>query len=59
MKEILESNLITKYVAGWSSPKEEKELKQWLKTNPQNALAFAFIKAQVQQIVSQEGFRAA
>lgn len=59
MKEILESNLLTKYAAGWSSPKEEKELKQWLKTNPQNATTFAIIQAQVQRIVSQEEFRAA
>ena len=53
MKEILESNQITKYLAGFSSPKEQKELENWLKKNPNNAMVIAFMQGQVNRMVSQ------
>jgi hypothetical protein len=53
MKEILESNVITKYLAGFSTPKEEKELEVWLQNNPNNAMVIAFMQGQVNKMVSE------
>lgn len=53
MKEILESNVITKYLAGFSTPKEVAELENWLKSNPNNAMVMTFMQGQVQQMVSE------
>lgn len=53
MKEILESNVITKYLAGFTTQKEEKELEKWLQKNPNNAMVMAFMQGQVNQMVSE------
>ena len=55
MKEVLESNVITKYLAGFSTPKEVKEVETWFKKNPNNALFANMINQQVQVMLNQIG----
>ena len=52
MKEILESNAFTKYLAGYSTTKEKVELEKWLKNHPNNAFMLATMKLKVEQMVT-------
>lgn len=55
MKEQLESNLITKYVAGLMSREEMRSLEEWLRKNPQYNVTVAIIKQQVDALVNASG----
>lgn len=48
MKDQIQSNIITKHLAGLCSQEEEKFLKQWLKEDPRHHQFFAAIQFQAQ-----------
>jgi hypothetical protein len=49
MKEQLQANLFTKYLAGLCSSEEEAFLKEWLKSNPANQLFLGFVQQNIPQ----------
>lgn len=49
MKEQLQANLFTKYLAGMCSSEEEMFLKNWLKSNPANQLFLGFVQQNIPQ----------
>jgi hypothetical protein len=51
MKEQLQANLFTKYLAGLCSNEEETFLKNWLKSNPANQLFLGFVQQNFPQTV--------
>jgi|APGre2960657444_1045066.scaffolds.fasta_scaffold903547_1 hypothetical protein len=51
MKEQLQANLFTKYLAGMCSNEEEKFLKNWLKSNPSNQMFLGFVQQSIPQSV--------
>ncbi len=51
MKEQLQANLFTKYLAGMCSAEEELFLKNWLKSNPANQLFLGFVQQNIPQSV--------
>jgi hypothetical protein len=44
MKEQLQANLFTKYIAGLCTEEEEKYLESWLKNNPSNQMFLGIIR---------------
>ena len=44
MKEDIQANLFTKYIAGLCTAEEETFLKNWLKNNPANQLFLGFVQ---------------
>lgn len=51
MKEQLQANLFTKYLAGLCTSEEEAFLKEWLKSNPANQLFLGFVQQNIPQSV--------
>lgn len=51
MKEQLQANLFTKYLAGLCTNEEELFLKNWLKSNPSNQLFLGFVQQNIPQSV--------
>lgn len=51
MKEQLQANLFTKYLAGMCTTEEENFLKEWLKSNPANQLFLGFVQQNIPQTV--------
>ena len=51
MKEQLQANLFTKYLAGMCSNEEETFLKNWLKSNPANQMFLGFVQQNIPQSV--------
>ena len=51
MKEQLQANLFTKYLAGMCSHEEETFLKNWLKSNPANQMFLGFVQQNIPQTV--------
>lgn len=51
MKEQLQANLFTKYLAGMCSHEEEAFLKSWLKSNPANQMFLGFVQQNIPQAV--------
>jgi len=51
MKEQLQANLFTKYLAGMCTSEEELFLKNWLKSNPSNQLFLGFVQQNIPQAV--------
>lgn len=51
MKEQLQANLFTKYLAGMCSLEEEAFLKNWLKSNPANQMFLGFVQQNIPQAV--------
>lgn len=51
MKEQLQANLFTKYLAGLCTSEEEAYLKEWLKSNPANQLFLGFVQQNFPQTV--------
>lgn len=49
MKEQIQANLFTKYIAGLCTAEEEVFLKTWLKNNPANQLFLGFVQQNYQQ----------
>ncbi len=50
MKEQLEANLFTKYLAGMCTSEEENFLKNWLKNNPANQSFLGFVQQSIVRI---------
>jgi hypothetical protein len=48
MKDQVNSNIITKHLAGLCSKEEEKFLKEWLKKDPRHHSFFSAIQFQMQ-----------
>lgn len=53
MKENLQANLFTKYLAGMCTQEEEAFLKNWLKNNPANQLFLGFVQGNIPQYLKQ------
>jgi hypothetical protein len=51
MKEQLQANLFTKFLAGMCTSEEEAFLKNWLKSNPANQLFLGFVQQNIPQSV--------
>ncbi|MDI1233365.1 MAG: hypothetical protein PSX81_03675 [bacterium] len=51
MKEEIQANIFTKYLAGLCSNEEEQFLKNWLKNNPANQLFLGFVQQNFPQSV--------
>lgn len=51
MKEQLQANLFTKYLAGMCTSEEEAFLKDWLKSNPANQLFLGFVQQNIPQAI--------
>lgn len=51
MKEQLQANLFTKYLAGLCSTEEEAFLKNWLKSNPANQMFMGFVQQNFPQTI--------
>lgn len=51
MKEQLQANIFTKYLAGMCSSEEETFLKNWLKSNPANQSFLGFVQQNIPQSV--------
>ncbi len=51
MKEQLQANLFTKYLAGMCTTEEEQFLKNWLKSNPANQLFLGFVQQNIPQSI--------
>lgn len=51
MKEQLQANLFTKYLAGLCTLEEEAFLKDWLKRNPANQLFLGFVQQNIPQVL--------
>jgi hypothetical protein len=51
MKEQLQANLFTKYLAGLCTTEEETFLKNWLKSNPANQSFLGFVQQNIPQSV--------
>lgn len=49
MKEEIQANLFTKYIAGLCTSEEETFLKNWLKNNPANQLFLGFVQQNLPQ----------
>lgn len=46
VQEQLKANIITKYLGGWCTKEEERELENWLKNNTANRMFFQIISMQ-------------
>lgn len=51
MKEDIQANLFTKYIAGLCTSEEETFLKTWLKNNPANQLFLGFVQQNLPQSI--------
>jgi hypothetical protein len=51
MKEQLQANLFTKYLAGMCTNDEEAYLKNWLKCNPANQMFLGFVQQSIPQSI--------
>lgn len=51
MKEQIQANLFTKFLAGWCNAEEEAYLKSWLKNNPGNQMFLGFIQQNFQEVL--------
>ena len=52
MKEHLQSNIITKHLAGLASAEEERFIKEWLSKNPQHAVTYQVIRSRFMQVTA-------
>ncbi|MDP2175240.1 MAG: hypothetical protein Q8K70_04945 [Bacteroidota bacterium] len=52
MKEQLQANLFTKFLAGMCTQEEERFLKSWLKNNPANQLFLGFVQQNIPQLLN-------
>jgi hypothetical protein len=52
MKEHLQSNIITKHLAGLTSAEEERFIKEWLNKNPQHAVTYQVIRSRFMQVTA-------
>jgi hypothetical protein len=52
MKEQLQANLFTKFLAGMCTNEEEKFLKSWLKNNPANQMFLGFVQQNIPQVLN-------
>lgn len=55
MKEQLQANLFTKFLAGLCSSEEELFLKNWLKNNPGNMPFLGFVQQNFTLLTSKSG----
>jgi len=51
MKEQLQANIFTKYLAGMCTSEEELFLKNWLKSNPSNQSFLGFVQQNIPQSI--------
>ena len=54
MKEHLQSNIITKHLAGWSTAEEERFIREWLKNNPHHAATYQAIRQHYLQVMARQ-----
>ncbi|NQW43519.1 MAG: hypothetical protein HQ463_08835 [Bacteroidetes bacterium] len=52
MKEQMQANLFTKFLAGLCNKEEEVFLKNWLKNNPGNQMFLGFVQQNLPQLAS-------
>jgi hypothetical protein len=52
MKEHLQSNIITKHLAGLTSAEEERFIKEWLSKNPQHSVTYQVIRTRFMQVTA-------
>lgn len=51
MKEQLEANLFTKFLAGLCTTEEESFLKNWLKSHPSNQSFLGFVQQSIPSVI--------
>ncbi len=54
MKEHLQSNIITKHLAGWSTAEEERFIHEWLKKNPHHAATYQAIRQHYLRVMAKQ-----
>jgi hypothetical protein len=54
MKEHLQSNIITKHLAGWSTAEEERFIHEWLKKNPHHAATYQAIRQHYLRLMARQ-----
>jgi GrpB-like predicted nucleotidyltransferase (UPF0157 family) len=58
MKEHLQSNIITKHLAGWSTAEEERFIRDWLRKHPRHAATYQAIREHYMQVVANHDVKA-
>jgi hypothetical protein len=52
MKEHLQSNIITKHLAGLATAEEKRFIREWLNKNPQHAVTYQVIRQRFMQVTA-------